>query len=474
LYQGGLRHKVFGRDGIIWIPRPPHGRYNPPLLSHCVESGMDVCAKALGRPVVRVMRALGWLTLMIACVSAGHNAWAGDEPATWLTAEKLKRLHPPSRLSAEGDLLTATLPRTSVSRHPFYGSVEAYSPLPPRRKPGEVMPLLGHAIPPQVAARLMWVPSQFFSGLDVKTPVLVVRGAHEGPTLCLTAAVHGDELNGIEMVRQVLFGLNPAKLRGTVIGVPIVNMMGFARNSRYLPDRRDLNRYFPGNPNGSLASRFAWAFFNDLVRHCDALVDIHTGSFHRTNYLQVRADLSQAPVQELARSFGEVVVLNSLGNSRSLRTAAVMQGIPAVTLEAGEPLRLQKSVVREGVGAIMTLLKKRDMIEHSAFWREPAPAIYASTWVRAQSSGILFSQVKLGAKVEKGDILGTVTNPVSGEKTRILASHAGKVIGMALDQFVLPGFAAYHLGILPVPPPDPLPPPLPAPTPATEDDGLED
>ena len=397
-----------------------------------------------------------WRTLIKSCLSflficlASLPVLAQDgarEPATWVTADKLAPAEHNFPRPPNAVRLTESFLSSPVALNPFQPEHNLSSPILPLLSDPDDFTLLGYRIPPNTATRLAWVPSKFFTGLDVKTPVLVVNGATRGETLCLTAAVHGDELNGIEMVRRVMFGLDPARLRGTVIGVPIVNLMAFSRNSRYLPDRRDLNRYFPGNPQGSLASRFAHAFFHEIILNCDALVDIHTGSFHRTNLMQLRADLATQGVVELARGFGDIVVLNSKGNPNSLRHASVLAGIPAVTIEAGEPLRMQKEIVQEGVDALTTLLKKRNIIDHSIFWREPAPAFYQSTWVRAQHSGILFSQVALGDKVAKGDVLGTVTNPVTSRQYVIRAVQPGKVIGMALDQFVLPGFAAYHIGL---------------------------
>ncbi|MDZ7924863.1 MAG: succinylglutamate desuccinylase/aspartoacylase family protein [Marinagarivorans sp.] len=370
------------------------------------------------------------------------------EPKYWVAAESLQLAHHNHPAPPPIERLTEKLPQTSRPNTFPYKESAAFSLLPPPVPQGKDKILLGYRVPPGTATRMTWVPSQGFTGLDVDTPVLVVNGERPGKTLCITAAVHGDELNGIEMVRQIMYGLNPSSLRGTVVGVPIVNLLAFGRNSRYLPDRRDLNRHFPGSPNGSLASRFAYSFFNDIVRHCDALVDLHTGSFHRTNLTQVRADLSHTSVYDLAHAFGYVVVLNTSGNDHSLRSAAVSAGIPTVTMEAGEPLRMQKHIVREGVEALKILLKKRNMIDHSLFWREPEPAFYQSTWVRSQDSGILFSRVKLGANVVRGDILGTITNPVTSEQATIKSPYAGKIIGMALDQFVLPGFASYHIGIV--------------------------
>ena len=158
---------------------------------------------------------------------------------------------------------------------------------------GRSVVVLGTEVEPSTSTRLSWSASESFEGIAADTPVLVVNGSAPGPVLCVTAAVHGDELNGIEMVRRLFYEIDPEKLRGTLIGVPIVNLDGFRRNSRYLTDRRDLNRFFPGNPQGSTASRVAHSFFNKIVLHCEALVDLHTGSFHRTNLPQLRANLKR-------------------------------------------------------------------------------------------------------------------------------------------------------------------------------------
>ena len=307
--------------------------------------------------------------------------------------------------------------------------------------------LLGKEIPAATSTRLIWKPSRTFSGMAVDTPVLVVNGASDGPTLCLTAAIHGDELNGIEMIRQIMYDLDPNKLHGMVIGVPIVNLLGFSRNSRYLPDRRDLNRYFPGNPTGSVASRIAYAFFNDVVKQCELMVDIHTGSFYRTNMPQLRADMGNARVADFVELFGDIPVLNSRGSKRTLRAAAVRAGIPTVTLEAGEPMRMQRDMVDVGVKTINTLMAKSGMYSKLGLWVKPKPAFYDSAWVRVNSSGILFSSMELGDYVEQGDVLGAVNNPVSNEQIDIVSPHKGRILGMALDQFVMPGFAVYHIGI---------------------------
>jgi predicted deacylase len=316
--------------------------------------------------------------------------------------------------------------------------------------------LLGAEVRPGTTARLSWAATELFEGVPVSTPVLVVNGVTPGPTMCLTAAVHGDELNGIEMVRRVMHDITPDRLSGAIIGVPIVNVQGFRRGSRYLPDRRDLNRYFPGNQHGSAASRIANSFFENVVRHCDALVDLHTGSFERANLPQIRADLRDPDVVTLTQGFGSTVVLHSVPASGTLRYAATQAGIPTVTLEAGGPLELEMNEVIHGVRGIETLISALGMTERARFWGNPEPVYYRSSWVRAGSGGILLSNVSLGSTVREGDLLGTVTDPMSNARTELRSPYSGRIIGMARNQVVMPGFAAFHVGIQAADaPPDP-------------------
>lgn len=307
--------------------------------------------------------------------------------------------------------------------------------------------ILGKEVESGTSARLSWVPAQSFEGIFSATPVMIVHGSRPGPVLCLTAAVHGDELNGIETVRRVLYGLDASRLSGTVIGVPIVNLQGFHRSSRYLADRRDLNRFFPGDPNGSLASRIAHSFFEEVVRHCSALVDLHTGSYHRTNMPQVRADLHHPEVLELSRGFGATVMLHSDGAVGTLRRAATEAGVPAVTLEAGGSMLLDEKSVNHSFQAIQSLLHHLEMVSKFSLWGQPEPVFYKSSWQRAPVGGVIFSSVKLGDTVTRGELLGTITNPITNVRTELFSNYTGRILGMALNQFVQPGFAAYHIGI---------------------------
>lgn len=313
----------------------------------------------------------------------------------------------------------------------------------------EQLPLtiLNEIVRPGELRTLSWSAGQSFSGRTVNPPVLVVRGRTQGPTLCLVAAVHGDELNGIEIVRRVLRSLDPMKVNGTVIGVPIVNIFGFTGNTRYLPDRRDLNRYFPGNPIGSAASRIAHRFFTQIINHCNYLVDFHTGSFKRNNLPQLRADMNNLQIQEFVRHFGSTVVLHKPGHGKTLRAAATQSGIPTVAFELGQPGSLQEEYVESGIKTINTLIGNLGILNRLHLWFEPQPIYYSSHWVRANSGGILMSKVNIGAKVKTNELLGYIINSLTNEETKILSPIKGRVLGMALNQFMLPGYAAFHIGV---------------------------
>jgi uncharacterized protein len=312
--------------------------------------------------------------------------------------------------------------------------------------PDPALLLLGTRVEPGTRARLSWRSSATFIGDPMQVPVTVVHGHKPGPILCLIGGIHGDELNGVEVIRRILGALDPGDLVGTVIGVPIVNMAGFSRGSRYLPDRRDLNRFFPGNANGSSASRIAHDFFHLVVRQCDALVDFHTGSFDRANLPQVRGDLRIPVVVELTRRFGATVVLHTPGAGGMLRRAATDTGIPAVTFELGAPVRLEPAEIEHGVNAIETLMNNLGMTQRVRQWREPQPIFYESRWVRVARPGMLFSDVKLGDRVRQGQRLGRVINPLNDESSELVSPVRGRVLGMALNQVVLPGYAAFHVG----------------------------
>ncbi len=315
--------------------------------------------------------------------------------------------------------------------------------------PGAWGPLsiLGRSVQPGERQKLTFLLLPSFAKSFLDTLVVVVRGAKLGPTLCITAGVHGDELNGVEIARRVFTATDPAQLAGTLIVLPIVNAAGFRSGSRYLPDRRDLNRSFPGNPQGSTAARIAHVMFEQVIRRCDALVDLHTGSLYRTNLPQIRTDLEDARAFALARSFGTGVVLHGPGPKGSLRRAALDAGVPAIIYEAGEPSRFQEAEIARGVEGVRHVMSHLGMREREA--SPPESRVYRRTrWIRAPagSGGIFLATCQLGDHVEEGQVLGSVTDPISDQRVEIIAPRAGYVIGMAVPQVVLPGSAVFHLG----------------------------
>ncbi len=318
-------------------------------------------------------------------------------------------------------------------------------PVTLRSIPWDAVRILGERVLPGDRRRLFLQASESFAGTSVEVPVLVIRGLTPGPTVCLSAGVHGDELNGIEIVRKVFESISPEDLSGMLLGVPVANLHGFRRSSRYLPDRRDLNRFFPGHPGGSSASRIASALFRGVVLHCDHLVDFHTGSFHRTNIPQVRADLRHPEILDMARGFQAKLIVHSEGHPGTLRRAAVLAGIPAMTYEAGEPMRFRTEEIRRGFEGVRHLLAHLGM--HGRPGKGRSEIFYRSRWVRVNDGGIFLTNRRLGESVLAGDLLGTVTDPVSNERSHVVAPVSGRIIGMALPQVVIPGFAAFHLGL---------------------------
>ncbi|WP_406610267.1 succinylglutamate desuccinylase/aspartoacylase family protein [Agarivorans sp. JK6] len=306
--------------------------------------------------------------------------------------------------------------------------------------------LLNTELSPNSSATLDWYSGHLPGGFELATPVVVIHGKEPGPRVCITAAVHGDEVNGVEIARRVVKQLEPEQLKGTVISVPVVNIDGLFRKDRYMSDRRDLNRAFPGSPNSSTASRVAYSLFNSIIRHCDSLVDLHSGSMFRENLTQLRADLTIPEVSELANQFGAIPVLQSIAPSGSLRGAATAAGIPTVVMEVGGPYTVDEKQVDTGVKAVQSYLSSVNMLPRSFFWSSPQPVFYASQWLRARDGGILLNRVELGARVNKGQLLGTISNPITDDVEEVFSPFNAVVIGRAQNQVVSAGFAIFNLG----------------------------
>jgi predicted deacylase len=281
----------------------------------------------------------------------------------------------------------------------------------------------------------------------VHMPVQVVNGLRPGPTLLVCAAVHGDEINGVEVIRRLLAYRGLDRMRGTLLAVPIVNVHGFLHQMRYLPDRRDLNRSFPGSETGSVAARLAHLFTEEILEKADCGIDIHTGALHRSNLPQIRADLDDAATLELARAFGVPVIINANLRDGSLREAAASRGIPSLLYEAGEALRFDEVGIRAGLRGVQSVMRALDMLPaRKTKARTVDPVMARETrWLRAPTSGIVRAHTTLGQRVQKGDVLATLSDPFGESENVVIATFAGIVIGCSNLPLAHEGDALFHV-----------------------------
>lgn len=284
---------------------------------------------------------------------------------------------------------------------------------------------------------------------ELNMPVHVIHGKTEGPTLLVCAAMHGDEINGIEIIRRVVGLKTLSNLHGTLIAIPIVNVYGFIHLSRYLPDRRDLNRSFPGSENGSLAARLAHLFMQEIVSRATHGIDLHTAAIHRDNFPQVRATLDSSETLRLAEAFRAPLIIDAALRPGTIREAAVARGIPWLVYEAGEALRFDEVSIRAGVRGIVNVMRELGMLRSVKQRSGVEPRIVKSNfWLRAPQSGILRLAVSLGSSVGKGDLLGYVADPYGGNEAVICSPNSGIIIGRTNLPLVHEGDAVIHLARL--------------------------
>ncbi|MEL7098956.1 MAG: succinylglutamate desuccinylase/aspartoacylase family protein [Pseudomonadota bacterium] len=278
----------------------------------------------------------------------------------------------------------------------------------------------------------------------------VIHGKRAGPVAFVSAAVHGDEVIGVEICRRVLRAPQLNALRGTLIVVPVVNAFGFLRGSRYLPDRRDLNRCFPGSPGGSLGARLAHIFLNDVVLRCDFGIDLHSAAVQRTNLPQIRVSPGDAITARMARSFGAPVILTSSLREGSLRAEAAERGTPVLLYEAGEGLRFDEIAVRAGVTGILRVLRDAGMIRAKGITRPRSPSLVCkgSSWLRAPVGGLLRTFRAEGDVVEPGEVLAAIADPFGSTEEELIAPASGILIGRAVMPVVNEGDAVFHLAAL--------------------------
>lgn len=288
---------------------------------------------------------------------------------------------------------------------------------------------------------------RLYTHTPLDMPIEVINGVRGGPVLLVCAAIHGDELNGVEIIRRLRVLKVLDRLRGALVLAPVVNLFGFINQSRYLPDRRDLNRCFPGSPSGSLGARVAHMFFDTIVQQCSHVIDLHTGAIHRDNLPQLRADLSDPVVHDMAHSFGLPVIVNAGLIQGTLRHSAQECGIPVITYEAGEALRLDERAIVAGVRGVTHVMRALGMLPYRrrrSYTSEPYVA-RSTMWHRADMDGMFRPLVRLGARVHKDDVLGVISAPYDAPEQRVRARVEGIIIGANNMPLVNEGEALFHV-----------------------------
>lgn len=306
----------------------------------------------------------------------------------------------------------------------------------------------GHDVKPGESVSTEMVVSESYSSRSVVIPVSVRRGLKPGPTVFVSAALHGDELNGTGAIRTLLQDKTWALDSGTVLMVPVLNMLGFERHSRYLPDRRDLNRCFPGSAEGSMASRLGKVIFEKLIKRCDFGVDLHTAAVRRTNFPNVRADLSNPDCRRMAEAFGSGIILQSKGPKGSLRREATKAGCPTIIVEGGEVWKVESSVVECMTRGIFNVLIELGMMSGQTDVPDSQAIIRETKWIRAERGGFLTMHVAPGDSIVKGQAIATNSNLLTEDQNRLEAPFSGIIIGMTTLPAVQPGEPVVHIGRL--------------------------
>lgn len=315
------------------------------------------------------------------------------------------------------------------------------------RERNRTLEIGGVKIAPGQSASVDLPLAAMYTHSNVELTVHVINGRRPGPCLFVCAAIHGDELNGVDIIRRLLDYKQLNQLRGTLLAIPVVNVHGFLNQSRYLPDGRDLNRSFPGSERGSLAGRVASTFVRDILKHCTHGIDLHTGARHRSNLPQIRADLGQEETRRLAMQFGVPVVLDAKLRDGSLRETAADMGIPLLLYEAGEALRFDELCIRAGARGILNVMRELKMLPARKRAAKVHEAVIAddSRWVRAPLSGVMRTRAQLGARVKKGEVLGIIADPLGLNESPVLAPDEAIVIGSTNLPLVHEGEALFHL-----------------------------
>jgi predicted deacylase len=302
-------------------------------------------------------------------------------------------------------------------------------------------------IAPGETANIYLNVGESYSGRILRIPIQVRRAAEDGPTLFVTAALHGDEINGTGVIRDLIqSGQLDGLLRGNLILVPVLNLLGFERHSRYLPDRRDLNRCFPGSDTGSLAARMARHIFDAIVLRSDFGIDLHTAALRRTNYPNVRGDLSDPQIKKLAHAFGAEVIMDGPGPEGSFRAEACKAGCPTIVMEGGEVWKFEPTILESASNGVINVLRELNMLDGEATVPEHQFIIEKSKWIRAERGGLMQFHVAPGDVVTKNQVIATNTSLLGKAKSNLSSPYDGVIIGMSTLPAISPGDPICHIG----------------------------
>ncbi|MCB0326016.1 MAG: succinylglutamate desuccinylase/aspartoacylase family protein [Bdellovibrionales bacterium] len=307
--------------------------------------------------------------------------------------------------------------------------------------------LAGHSIAPGSQKNFELPAFRLPTQTMISLPISVIHGQKPGPTLGLCAAIHGNEINGIESIRRITEKLDPKNLSGTVICVPVVNVYGFMSDSRYLPDGRDLNRSFPGSNRGSMASRLAFLFRTEVIERCDHVIDFHTASSGKKNHPQIRCDLTHQSSFNLAKVFAAPLIVHSKTISGSLRECAASTDCSMLVYESGEPSRFNQRSVQIAVEGCFRVMRRLKMVTKDPEAKKGKSVICEETrWIRASRSGIFLSHVDLGDRVKNHQIIGSINNIFGKPLSNIRSPYAGVLVGISTHPSVHQGDALIHIG----------------------------
>lgn len=312
------------------------------------------------------------------------------------------------------------------------------------------MIILNQEIKPGTSTQLNLTVAKLHTHTPIDVPVIIERAKKDGPCILFLGGIHGNEINGVEIVRKIVASKTNKVKRGTTICIPVLNVFGFLNQQREFPDGRDLNRVFPGSPNGSLASRFADSMMKEIMPHIDYCIDYHTGGDGRFNYPQLRIGENKPEILDLAKQFGVRFIKYARQREKSFREIADKMGIKVLLFEGGKTLHLNQKVTEAGVNGARNILMQLGMTDPKATTEILAKSdqkivIKTSTWIRAKYSGMLRTNLKNGTFVKKGDILGSISDPFGEFERQVKAPNDGFVFCMEHSPIVNQGTAIFHI-----------------------------